>query len=181
MKALPASFLVMCMALTACQKDPTEGMTNPEISEKAMDNFLNKIREGNYTISDGSFLKTSVYSKDLVWFDYTEDIYNDFTVMSVDNEAFQATLKEDGLEEVAYVSEGQAIDAASSRLLNYWLKDEVSEGNIYNLFYREDYVLFFQPSCDRRNCRIKIRIGSIANFYVPIIAKSIIDNIPYVI
>ena len=135
MKALPASFLVMCMALTACQKDPTEGMTNPEISEKAMDNFLNKIREGNYTISDGSFLKTSVYSKDLVWFDYTEDIYNDFTVMSVDNEAFQATLKEDGLEEVAYVSEGQAIDAASSRLLNYWLKDEVSEGNIYNLFY----------------------------------------------
>lgn len=137
MKMLPVSMLAACLFLTSCQKDPTEGMTNPEISEKAMDSFLNKISEGNYTISSEGFLTTSVYSKDLVWFDYAEDIYDDFTVMSVDNESFQATLKEDGLEEVAYVSEGQAIDAASSRLLNYWLEDEVSEGNIYNLFYND--------------------------------------------
>jgi hypothetical protein len=137
MKMLPVSMLAACLFLTSCQKDPTEGMTNPEISEKAMDSFLNKISEGNYTISSKGFLTTSVYSKDLVWFDYAEDIYDDFTVMSVDNESFQATLKEDGLEEVAYVSEGKAIDAASSRLLNYWLEDEVSEGNIYNLFYND--------------------------------------------
>ena len=45
MKMLPVSMLAACLFLTSCQKDPTEGMTNPEISEKAMDSFLNKISE----------------------------------------------------------------------------------------------------------------------------------------
>ncbi len=106
-----------------------------EISEKAMDNFLNKVDQGNYTINDGKFLKTTVYSKDQVYFEYTDDIYNDFTVMSVNNETFQAYLKDGGLSDVTFVGEGQAVDAAKSRLLNYWTDEEVSQGNIYNLFY----------------------------------------------
>ena len=106
-----------------------------DISERAMDNFLVKVYEGDYTIEDGSFLKTTVHSKDLVCFDYTDDMYNDLVYMSIGNETFRAVRTGDGLGEVSYVKEGQAINAVSKRLINCWMDDDVSEGNIYNLFY----------------------------------------------
>ena len=133
------ALLMLCLVLTACtKKDETEGMTPAEISEKAMDNFLAKIKDGNYTIDAKDYLKTYVCSGDLVWFDYAEDdMYTDFAVMSVDNESFQGTLGGNGLEDVVFIGEGKAIEAASSRLPNYWLDEYVSEGNIYNLFYND--------------------------------------------
>ncbi|MBQ1316923.1 MAG: hypothetical protein IIY46_05505, partial [Lachnospiraceae bacterium] len=104
-------------------------------SEKAMDNFLQKLG-GNYVIESAGFLKTSAYSKDLVIFDYADDdAYLDFAVMGVDNEVFQAFLDADGVKDVSYIGEGDAVTAASSRLLNYWL--DAAEGNIYNLFYND--------------------------------------------
>lgn len=106
-----------------------------DISERAMDNFLVKILEGDYTIDDGAFLRTTVHSKDLVCFDYADDMYDDLVYMSVGNETFRAVRTEDGLGEVSYVKEGQAINAVSKRLINCWMDEDVSEGNIYNLFY----------------------------------------------
>ena len=105
------------------------------LSEKAMENFLQKLG-GNYMIESAGFLKTSAYSKDLVVFDYADDdAYNDFAVMGVNDEVFRAFLDADGVKDVSYIGEGDAVTAASSRLLNYWL--DAAEGNIYNLFYND--------------------------------------------
>ncbi len=143
-QTLSASILMASLFLAGCSgntgpqtntDEPANEMTNAEISEKAMDNFLAKISEGNYTMDVAGHLKTSAYSKDLVWFDYPDDAYTDFAVMSVKGEVFQGYLEEGSLDEVRFVGEGTALEAASPRLLNHWL--DVSEGNIYNLFYNQ--------------------------------------------
>ncbi len=137
--------VVLCFSLTSCAEGapatPTSESTNnptEEVSsEKAMENFLAKVDACNYTVDAKDHLKISVFSKDQVNFEYADDMYNDFTVMSVDNETFQAFLTEDGLEDVSFIDEGHAVDAAKSRLLNYWMDESVSEGNIWNLFYND--------------------------------------------
>ncbi|MBO4358206.1 MAG: hypothetical protein J5796_00205 [Erysipelotrichaceae bacterium] len=122
--------ITLCMVLSGCQK--ASGKAD---SEKAMNNFLRKIEEGNYVIDAKEYLKTTVSSRDQVSFEYAEDIYDDFVVVSIDGEAFQGYPKDGQLTEVKFLGEGQAIDAASGRLPNGWLDDDVSEGNIWNLFY----------------------------------------------
>ncbi|MBQ1467357.1 MAG: hypothetical protein IIZ27_02655, partial [Solobacterium sp.] len=137
--------VVLCFSLTSCAggvpatptPDSTKNTTEEVSSEKAMENFLAKVDACNYTVDAKDHLKISVYSKDQVNFEYAEDMYNDFTVMSVDNEAFQAFLTEDGLEEVSFIDEGHAVNAAKNRLLNYWMDENVSDGNIWNLFYND--------------------------------------------
>ena len=131
---------------TEATEKPTEAPTEPpteaptespaEISERAMRNFLAKLSEGNYVMSVPDYLTTTVASRDQVLFDYADDhAYNDFVVMSVQNETFQALRKRTNLQRITYVTDGQAIEAAESRLVNYWASDEMSDGNIYNLFY----------------------------------------------
>ena len=142
-KKLLILLAVLCLCLTGCQGNkpsedpaPEPELTPAEISEKAMDNFLTKIKDGKYTI-ESNFLKINVYSRDLVWFDYKDEAYNDFAAMSVKNEAFQGFLRNGGLENIVFLGEEQAIDAADSRLPGYLLNEEVSQGNIYNLFYNQ--------------------------------------------
>ena len=115
----------MCCILSACQKKPAD-------SETAMNNFLNKLEEGNYVMKAKDYLTTTVYSRDQVNFDYDEDVYNDFTAVSVNDEVFQIFLNEEPLE-AQFLGEGQAIEAAGSRLPNGWL--DLADGNIWNLFY----------------------------------------------
>ena len=117
---------LLCLVLTACQKN------EPADSETAMNNFLNRLEEGNYVMRAKDYLTTTVYSRDQVVFEYDEDIYRDFAAVSVNDEAFQIFLDEDPLE-AQYLNEGQAIDAAAKRLPNGWTA--LSEGNIWNLFY----------------------------------------------
>ncbi len=129
--------LLFCCLLTGCQGSPKE-----VDSEKAMNNFLQKIEEGNYTIDVKDYLKTTVSSRDQATFEYVEDIYNDFVVMSINNETFQGYLNGDKLEDVRFLGEGQAIDAAKKRLPNGWI--DLADGNIWNLFYniQEDPLKF---------------------------------------
>ncbi len=127
-KQLLTATLLLCCLLTGCQGSPKE-----VDSEKAMNNFLQKIGEGNYTIDAKNYLKTTVSSRDQATFEYVEDNYDDFVVMSVNDETFQAYLKGDQLEELQYLGEGQAIDAARKRLPNGW--EDLADGNIWNLFY----------------------------------------------
>ncbi len=111
---------------------------NAEISERAMENFLGKIQAGGYVMDSAGFMKASVCSPDLVWFDYAEDdLYRDFAVMSVGGEVFQGFFTEDGMEDVSYMDEGTALDLSEKMLPSYWLEDEVSGGNIYNVFYND--------------------------------------------
>ena len=120
--------MILCLALCGCQN--TLQSQKPD-SEKAMENFLNKLEEGNYVMEAGDYLKTTVSSRDQVVFDYVEEGYHDFAAMSLDNETFQMFLDEP--DEVTFVKEGQAIDVAGKRLPNGWIA--LSEGNIWNLFY----------------------------------------------
>ena len=122
-------------AASSSSASSEDGRSAAEISEAAMDNFLAKVEEGNYVIESAGFLKTTVASEDQVTFEYAEDMYNDFAVMSVNNEVFQAFFDEEGMKDAAFIGEGTAMDMASSRLLSYWLDPAVSDGNIYNLFY----------------------------------------------
>ncbi|MBR5341955.1 MAG: hypothetical protein IK151_08550 [Erysipelotrichaceae bacterium] len=127
---VPVLVLILCCILNGCQASPKK-----VDSEKAMENFLRKIEEGNYTMNAKDYLKTTVYSRDQISFDYVEDIYVDFVAMSVNNETFQAYIEDGKLKETTFLSEGQAIDAASNRLPNCWMDESFSEGNIWNLFY----------------------------------------------
>jgi hypothetical protein len=130
------------MAFSACSR--TDGRSAAEISESAMNNFLSKVEAGNYVVDANNYLKTNVFSDDLVTFDYVNDDHSDFTVMAVDGEVFQGYLTQNGVEEVAFLGEGSATDMAKARLLNYWTSEEASQGNIYNLFYnsQEDPLTF---------------------------------------
>ena len=134
-KYLLIPVIVLCLLLTACKgKTPSDDGTAPS-SEQAMENFLNKLEEGNYTMNVEGYLKTTAYSRDLVYFDYAEDDYTDQAVMSVNYETFQAALKNGGVENVRFLTEGQAIDVAKEKLVSSWL--DLSEGNIWNLFYND--------------------------------------------
>ena len=146
LKSMFISLFVMCLFLAGCSgsSEPAGKTAEPagepdsfEISEQAMNNFIAKISEGNYTMRNPGYLETQVYSKDLVWFDYFDMLHDGFAVMSVNNETFQGFLEDTGLSYVTFLGEGQAIDTASPRLLNYWLDENVSGGNIYNLFYNQ--------------------------------------------
>lgn len=109
-----------------------------EMSERAMQNFLDKVSTGNYVMESGGYLKTTAYSEDLVVFDYADDsAYTDFAVMSVKDEVFQGFFDKDGVEEVVFLTEGKAIDAARAKLPSNWLAEEISDGNIYNVFYND--------------------------------------------
>ena len=141
MKRIFALLLALCLILTACgESEPaeqelgneTETAIDPEV---VMDNFLAKVDAANYVIQGADFLKTTVSSRDQVCFEYNDDRYHDFAVISVDNETFQAFLDDGMLGFAEYLGEGQAVDLAKSRLLNYWTDDSVSQRNIFNLFY----------------------------------------------
>lgn len=132
-KYLLIPVIVFCLILGGCKgKTPEE---NAASSEATMDNFLRKIEEGDYTMNVEGYLKTTAYSRDLVYFDYTEENFNDFTVMSVENESFQGFLKGEGLEDIRFLGEGQAIDVAREKLVSAWV--DLADGNIYNFFYND--------------------------------------------
>lgn len=125
-KYLTILLIMLCCILSACQKN------EPVDSETAMNNFLNKLEEGNYVMKAKDYLTTTVYSRDQVNFEYDEDVYNDFTAVSVNDEVFQIYLDEQPLE-AQFLGEGQAIEAAAKKLPNSWIS--LSDGNIWNLFY----------------------------------------------
>ena len=133
-KYITVLLIILCCILSACQKKPAD-------SEAAMNNFLNRLEEGNYVMKAKDYLTTTVYSRDQVNFEYDEDTYNDFTAVSVNDEAFQIYLDEQP-PKAQYLGEGQAIDVAAKRLPNGWLN--LAEGNIWNLFYntQEDPLKF---------------------------------------
>ena len=109
-KYLLIPVIILCLLLTACKGKTPSDDGGAASSEQAMENFLNKLEEGNYTMNVEGYLKTTAYSRDLVYFDYAEDNYTDLAVMSVNNETFQAALKYGGLENVRFLTVGQAID-----------------------------------------------------------------------
>ena len=160
--------VVPTMALTSCNKDKKESDTSLpesvsesskqeqissesskevessseqpwEISERAMDNFLNKVRSESYIIDyveygtlDGSLVpsggvKISVASDDLVYyefplkFDYYGDRYDGFAMMTVnERETFFGLLDENDISEITFVDEISALEVVSNGLVSQY-------------------------------------------------------------
>ena len=56
-KYLSILLMVLCLVLSGCQKNEEPKAAD---SEKAMENFLNKLEEGNYVMDSAGYLKTTV-------------------------------------------------------------------------------------------------------------------------
>jgi hypothetical protein len=142
MKKWLVAMVLLCLCLTGCTGTKPSGseseLSPAEISEQAMDNFLVKLKEEKYSVQSQDYLKINVFSKDLVWFDYADnDLYTDFAVMSVNDETFQGFIDGDELASITFLGEGSAVETANSRLPGCLASEEVSQGNIYNLFYNQ--------------------------------------------
>ena len=107
--------------------------TPAEISESAMNNFLTKVQNGNYTIETQDYLTISAYSQNLVIIDYADK--TDFAYMAANGDAFRGVLEEDSVTNVTYVDNTNALEAASDRLLACWI--DIADGNIWNVFYND--------------------------------------------
>lgn len=152
---------------------PDLGTPAADLSERAMENFLDKVGEGNYVINcEANLFSASVVSEDLVC--YTRDInfesvaYDGCAVMTVNgSETFFALLGEDGLTMLTFIEEGKAIDIAStteslgmieSALPNHWIK--AAYGNIWELFYNDvEEPLTFVSSSDEIKSFVKLYAG----------------------
>ena len=126
-----------------------------ETSAAAMQNFMDKIGDANYVITakiDGKeTLKTSVASEDVVTFKYNRDNtemsgHADYAVMDLSGEIFQATLTNTGIDNLTYLDQGTAVDAARLQLPVIWMDDN----NIWDYFTNdsEENPLHFVSSSD---------------------------------
>ena len=137
--------------------DEPETRSPADIAEEAMNSFLNKVEAGNYVIDFKDHLKISVCSDDMVVYELgdkygigfgDEIAYFEMAVMTINgNETFCVYFGENDEELVHFGGEGKALEltnagAASqvlaTRLLHYWLDENVTEGNIWNLFTNYD-------------------------------------------
>ena len=105
--------------------------TPAEISESAMNNFLNKVQNGNYTIETKDYLTISVHSQNLIIIDYADK--TDFAYMTASGDTFRGVLTEDGVTDIEYIINSNALVAAKDRLLACWI--DIADGNIWNVFY----------------------------------------------
>lgn len=102
-------------------------------SETAMENFVRKLSEGNYVIDADGFMKTTVCSPDLVYYSYYDEAYDDYALITLDQETFFGILGDDTVSEVVFASADDAVRTASYTLPNCWMT--ISDGNMFNLFY----------------------------------------------
>lgn len=123
--------------------------TPAEISESAMDNFLAKIQKGDYTISTEGYLQVSAHSQDLVIFDYADK--TDTAYMTSNGDTFKGVLTDDGVTDIEYVANTNALVAVRDRLLTAWI--DIADGNMWNVFYNDTQkpLEFISKNADIKN------------------------------
>ena len=72
------------------------------------------------------------------------DNITDVATFTLNNETFEAPLKKDGLGMVSFYDQGGALELYRRYLFAALLDEEVSGGNIWNLFYGESVSFLFQ-------------------------------------
>ena len=138
--------LVLCLIFTCfgCDqqktpddggKTPDEGQVEPKTpdAETAMNNFVAKLEKANYVIEPASYVKTTVYSPDLVYFTTTPGSFLNMAFMTLKDETFKGRLDEEDITYVEFEAPGKAIDAVASMLPNNWI--DIADGNMWELFY----------------------------------------------
>ena len=91
---LTLGLLIGCYGCTNNQQpEPEPELTNAEISEKAMENFVKKLEIGNYLVKNDRFT-TSAMSPELAYIEYPhEGLPTVYAFMTVKGETFQAMMQ----------------------------------------------------------------------------------------
>ena len=125
--------------LAGCNK-PAPGDPWYVISERAMNNFLDKIQAGGYYFKGGE-LTTAVHDESLVtWFFDETSSYTDHVCVTVNEETFYALIDDDAhkLANMVFLDKKSAMDLSSDVLPTTWLSKEVSGGNIWEIFINDN-------------------------------------------
>ena len=134
--------------LASCgNSDPsgsTSGSVVPphEVSEKAMENFLDKIEKESYTIVgiDG-ILTTSYTDQNMITWFYKPGTphYDDHFAVTVNDETFFGFIDNDkkSLEEISFIDKITAARAYESYLPTAFNSNAVSGGNIWSVFHND--------------------------------------------
>ena len=140
--------LLMVGALASCSgSDPApspEPTPDPGyvVSEKAMNNFLDRIDKESYTIVgiDG-ILTTSYTNQDMITWFYEPGAtrYDDHFAVTVNDETFFGFIDNDkqSLEEISFVDKITAARAYESYLPTAFNSNAVSGGNIWSVFHND--------------------------------------------
>lgn len=143
-KILPLALLALGTgALAGCGQEPT-----PEpwyvISEKAMDNFFNKLDAASYTVIGDPVngLSTAVHDQNMVtWFFKEGSLYYNHVCVTVDYETYYAIIddkQEQELVNMTFMDKKSAVDVSELVLPSYWKSKDVCGGNIWSLFHNND-------------------------------------------
>ena len=97
-------------------------------SEVAINNFLDKLFEFNYSIEAEDFLKISIFSEDLIYFDFV-DYYDEVYATVNTDETFRCVIK--GENKISFFNEGTAAEVLFTYLPNYW--ESYANYNIWNI------------------------------------------------
>ena len=117
-------------------------------SERAMENFKNKLLSSKYNIASTN-LTTNVVSDNLVFFDYDDGQNHDFAAMSVDNETFQSRVDMGEIKGVMFLNKGLARKVAEQNLPSYWFEEEALGKDIWDMFEMT------QPNDDKLHYLVK--------------------------
>ena len=129
------------VGLAGCGENPTPDPWYV-ISEKAMDNFLNKIQNNGYTIV-GDEQTTAVKDKNMItWFFKEGSIYTDHAAVTINEETYYGFIdyKKNSFEQIVFMDKMPAtqIDENMVYLPTIWLDQSVSGGNIWSLWHNND-------------------------------------------
>lgn len=132
-------------ASSASESESTsESQSEPwyAISERAMNNFLNKIQNEGYTIV-GDEQTTAVRDQNMItWFFKEGSKYSDHSAVTVDGETYYGFIdyKKNSFEQIVFMDKLPAtqISDNSVYLPTIWLDPSVSGGNIWSLFHNND-------------------------------------------
>ncbi|MBR0373205.1 MAG: hypothetical protein IJH91_01610 [Mogibacterium sp.] len=146
------------------QEPESETETTDEVTaDVTMENFVNKLKTGNYVVDAGDYMKTVVVSPEQVYFAYDDDSTADsFAFVTVNGETFEGMRYDETLNNVIFVQPGNAIDSLGTLLPNGWIA--ASDGNMFNLFYNNvDNPLEF-TSYDETVKRTLLGLGGYGEF-----------------
>jgi hypothetical protein len=148
-KLLAALMCLSVLLAVSCGKKPEEDDNKPEdltpaeISELAMENFVKKLQDGNYTCGTENVLLTTAVSPDQVYFTYPHEGYPTiYAYMTLYVETFATVIENNIRYETEFISVGTAIEAAGNALPNSWY--DLTGGNMFEFFYNdpEDPLVF---------------------------------------
>ncbi len=165
-------FLIVCVVLAACacsgkkeEEKPDPDRTPAEISEAAMNNFVKKLQDANYTVTGAAKSVTNVASADQVYFEYKND-YSPFSYvfMTVKDETFETMLydDEDAVYDVVFIAPEKAVDTVGELLPNTWIT--ITENNLFELFYNDPSAPLEFTSNDQRVKKTLLALGGYSEF-----------------